>query len=110
MKDIMQIGRAVNRMAKASKPATPLNTVTVVPATGDRFEVKVGKLSLEEAQRLVGGDVRRIGTGAAGCLLCDEDGGHKNLPPNLHPDVCRLAGMHAPLVGTVLVVPKGCGW
>lgn len=69
-------------------------------------EGKGNKITLEQAQKLVGGYVERVQT-AKGCILADEDGFSKGLPGLILP-FSTPAG--SSFVGPVLYIPRGMGW
>lgn len=73
--------------------------VQVVPAKG-------GKFSLEEVQEMVGGYVERVKLAQGAVLLVNEEGIPIGLPPN-----ARASGiLGIPVVGDVVIVPRGMGW
>lgn len=69
-------------------------------------EGKGNKVTLEQAQRLVGGYVERVMCDG-GCILADEDGFGKGLPPNALPFMTAAGSQ---FVGPVLFIPRGMGW
>lgn len=69
-------------------------------------EGKGNKVTLEQAQKLVGGYVERVNA-PGGCILADEDGYSKQLLMNVLPFE-TAAGSE--FVGPVLYIPRGMGW
>lgn len=69
---------------------------------GSREPIKT-PVSLEEAQRIVGGYVERVAPKRTPGImfLCDEEGLIKGKPVNAHG--CELYGPTSPIVGTIIV-------
>ena len=78
----------------------------IARADGTREDLAAARISLKEAQRIVGGYVERVAPihNRAVIFLCNEEGLLKGLPRNDHG--CELYGPSSPVVGDIIVMSR----